>query len=1407
MLRELDDRLSSGPAGELTFAEWFSRWDSGPWPVVIDRLGLGGAGVGPKSQCVAAGGTAQRRGTAVATLKRYGLALLPFDHVFVITSASVAAEAVSRETLAPRVFEALAWGSDRTDRLQTLARWRGELSPQNAAANGEEAVLRSDIPPGWSTWTFDRSSWPTDDTSASVHLIEVRPRIVLGWIIALACVLVWRLTRGAIGRWRLSFLSVLMVVSLVSEPLLPGRLAFAAAGLYLGTFGLLFLELGREAWRPIARVRSDRRSESSLLRRAAGAGIGMVAVCLSAGHGINAQPPSRDSTILALFPYDGPFDPARPPDHVILRLADFLKLKELAETPEPRIRSSVLATGALHRIIRKSDQTVVIESEMVLMATGHAPGSWSFPVSSAREIEVTLDGKRVPIAIEPGGARGTVAISPAGEHRLKIRRSVAAIDDDLTERIVLPINAAPFARAIVESSTDRAAGALLGSRGQIEAHADGSLIGLVGPVDRLEVAWNKTTRPTGERVSPTMEGLFLWDIAAAGDRVRARLSVHEAGKLETLRLAHSPGSVLRAIRVPGADEAFCEENADGNEWSLHVYPPLRAGSAIELEYWTPITTNERGGERQTPEPWGQATSPNREFPGIKPIGLAKYSGALGVRRPSDWTGRFLPPPGTVLISDESFVEAWGNLPEDALTFSGTTRFLNECRANLRTGPPPVRIQIKPSVEVKIESGRLAVTLDAELTELVGHLEQIEVRLPDGFRIAEVSAEGLSDWSVAAGQRLRMTFVSVFNRPTRRLRVFGWIAVNEDPLRTSTRQHQVKTPWFWWDGLEASAGFLTVSSISKPEMRGSLGLTLVSSESLRAGITTPPRHRATYRIDVEGKLGEIVWTAMPPRVNVAIESQLTIHPNSAEWVAVLRYDVVGGALDAIHLRMPAPWAADAVLRFSGSDYQLTKETSGLATNWSITPERPIWGSQRFVLHATRRLDGAREIDFPEVSPLGQGAVDAYLNVVDATDGLAKVENTLGLQSKTFPSRFRAGEFGAGIGAVMGTFRVIQKTWALRIKVPSEMSAGASMESGSARVVLGDITMVATSDRAILGRAAYETLAGSGDRLSFVLPPASTLLWAAVDGMAVSPLRSSAGTWFVNLDRRRSSRVSVIWNTSPPDVDHRIETKFSINLPRAGTGPTSSVVSIYAPDPLILSDIDHGGLEPAGMARVEIARADWISRSIGELVSRFDRSSGRDHEKLVAMLISHEMALRSAQRSIQWADTGINPGETNRPAREKELIPMARATRDEIIRRAMLEDDLTAARVYWGENLASVARPLGGVFETTAPERTRTSGRPSTLIGAIPGVDGSASNASLVFQSGASHELDSGVSQKSGDTLILLIALVIVIVAPLRGNGRRILAAAVALGLAGYTGGPLIFAGSLGLLGFGWRSVRA
>ncbi len=61
-VHRLDDRLGRPMPDSLSFAEWFSRWDSGPWPIVVDRLAMSSAGLGPKSSCVPGRSAADRRG-------------------------------------------------------------------------------------------------------------------------------------------------------------------------------------------------------------------------------------------------------------------------------------------------------------------------------------------------------------------------------------------------------------------------------------------------------------------------------------------------------------------------------------------------------------------------------------------------------------------------------------------------------------------------------------------------------------------------------------------------------------------------------------------------------------------------------------------------------------------------------------------------------------------------------------------------------------------------------------------------------------------------------------------------------------------------------------------------------------------------------------------------------------------------------------------------------------------------------------------------------------------------------------------------------------------------------------------------------------------------------------------------
>ena len=152
-------------------------------------------------------------------------------------------------------------------------------------------------------------------------------------------------------------------------------------------------------------------------------------------------------------------------------------------------------------------------------------------------------------------------------------------------------------------------------------------------------------------------------------------------------------------------------------------------------------------------------------------------------------------------------------------------------------------------------------------------------------------------------------------------------------------------------------------------------------------------------------------AIPSRVNVRVDSQLTIHPDSADWVAVLRYDVLGGALELDHLRMPAAWSAPARAPVPGKrppvDHRNSRPDRDLDDH-ARTPGVGLAaaGSAGETLRF-RPSERSPTLKFPR----WDGWVDACLAVVIATGRPATVENSAGLDPVEYSSRFQSREFAA------------------------------------------------------------------------------------------------------------------------------------------------------------------------------------------------------------------------------------------------------------------------------------------------------------------------------------------------------------------------------------------------------------
>src|SRR5262249_7021014 len=139
------------------------------------------AGLGPRSACLPSRAKGDRRSISLATLQQHGLALVPFPDVFLITTEAEAPRFAQERRWAAAIDETLAWGSDRTDRFQTVSRWRGDASPRSAVAFGDDAGERIKSLPGRQTWRFSASSWPVSESV--VRLIDLQRRILMTWIL------------------------------------------------------------------------------------------------------------------------------------------------------------------------------------------------------------------------------------------------------------------------------------------------------------------------------------------------------------------------------------------------------------------------------------------------------------------------------------------------------------------------------------------------------------------------------------------------------------------------------------------------------------------------------------------------------------------------------------------------------------------------------------------------------------------------------------------------------------------------------------------------------------------------------------------------------------------------------------------------------------------------------------------------------------------------------------------------------------------------------------------------------------------------------------------------------------------------------------------------------------------------
>ncbi len=174
------------------------------------------------------------------------------------------------------------------------------------------------------------------------------------------------------------------------------------------------------------------------------------------------------------------------------------------------------------------------------------------------------------------------------------------------------------------------------------------------------------------------------------------------------------------------------------------------------------------------------------------------------------------------------MKSWGTLPDDRLTLSGTTRLTPGAVPSLQTGPAVARIKVDPVIQIGIDAGRIDVQFDANLDDITGSLNRLEVAVARDFVVLSVESDALTDWSRPGPRQVVLRYDRPFTPFRRRLRITGWIPVPEDPLKNGSQPLELPTPWLEVAGMESTPAILTVSSPSRIQFRGASGLRLLPS---------------------------------------------------------------------------------------------------------------------------------------------------------------------------------------------------------------------------------------------------------------------------------------------------------------------------------------------------------------------------------------------------------------------------------------------------------------------------------------------------------------------------------------------------------------------------------------------------
>ncbi len=792
-LRDLERFAEQVKDGGESLGDWFLRLDAGRRPLVIDRLSLQAAGLGPGTLRASPTTTARPGTPVVAALAALDLEAVPVGPAILITTTEGATEparagSMGRGRWLDRVRRAVAEGTDGSDRFQSADRWRGETTPR--APQAGEGPDRTRAGAGWQVSRFTSTGWP--DGSGRLVVADRAAGKVRGWLLTLLIVVVAGLAGDRPWRGRGIGLAMTLAIAATGFSATWPEPSATAQGLLRGALGALGFWSLRATWlgrRPVGWGTFVSRLPGWRSRSVPGALLALVAGIGLAGPGL-AEGPGADRPILALFPEpDGSAaSPASP--RVLMRLEDHDRLVALGEATRPTPGDRALAISAQHRIDREGRDmaTVVSRYQVEVAGGGDGPAAWAMPMGRSLDLSATVDDRPVPLAIDVAAGLASVSLPGPGPHSVEFRRGVRIEPSGIEgERVRVAINRAAFARASIGRDPKSRPAELPGAAGQVDVRGD-RVEGLIGPLATLEARWQLDGSPVREPTPGNVEASVLWDALPLGDLARVRLVHSGPLPLASIEIEVEPGVLVRRLAVPGSSTVRLAGTPDHPAWIVRADPPLPRGVPFELELWRGLTN--LGGPRV--------------LPGFRLGGAGHLAGAVGLRKPPGWSGRLAAEGDADPAEGRAFQARWADAIGTGLVWAGSAPFDQANRPAPTISPPILRRSVQGRLACELGPGRLVATLEATLSDLEGRSFAVELGFPTDFRITLVRADGLADWRRSARDRIRLQFDGSIARD-RRIRLEGFVPAPADSALTESRSFLARIPWPRWFGVDAEAG--------------------------------------------------------------------------------------------------------------------------------------------------------------------------------------------------------------------------------------------------------------------------------------------------------------------------------------------------------------------------------------------------------------------------------------------------------------------------------------------------------------------------------------------------------------------------------------------------------------------------